>query len=578
MTLLKSSSMDKTDKTHSQKTAAPGIGPHCSSDRLLTAIKIGFVALGLYAVVSRLWAAEDAYITFRYIDNLLHGYGLVYNIGDRVEGFTHPLWLILVTIPAALGIPIRAGALLLSLGLTVASLILLTFYSKDGKGNVVALPLALVLLLIHTGFRDFSVSGLEFPLVCLLLVWFYQSYLKHDLLGKPILHGTLLALLYLTRPELVLLILSFYVVLAWQVTRLYVLKRREHIRQTWRDILRLSLPLVLLAGGYHLFRWLYYGAFFPNTYYAKDGLGSYWSQGIRYFLHFWHYSPILLLALVGWIGLIAVSRRFRSQAFGSPRRYVMLAQAALLALYVVRLGGDFMAYRFLLPSMVILVTLLSDSLNYLIQSRTSQRLVGAVLLVGTSLLVVFPLNPPKAEGFVADERQFYDLYHPAYRALFEEPVGHKWYQQGMQLGQLQEQTQYPLVIADGNIGYLGFAAGPMVTIVDIYGLVDKQAAHGLQVTGTRGRPGHESKLTLAMLIDRRVTIATTPFEEWNSIMGTPFGEIITLDPAFLHYLPNYVAALKEYKQKVKAGTLPKSLSFEFLQILERRYGVQVENL
>ena len=578
MTLLKSSSMDKTDKTHSQKTAAPGIGPHCSSDRLLTAIKIGFVALGLYAVVSRLWAAEDAYITFRYIDNLLHGYGLVYNIGDRVEGFTHPLWLILVTIPAALGIPIRAGALLLSLGLTVASLILLTFYSKDGKGNVVALPLALVLLLTHTGFRDFSVSGLEFPLVCLLLVWFYQSYLKHDLLGKPLLHGTLLALLYLTRPELILLILSFYAVLAWQVTRLYVLKRREKIRLIWRDILRLSLPLVLLAGGYHLFRWLYYGAFFPNTYYAKDGLGAYWSQGIKYFLNFWHYSPILLLALVGWLGLIAVNRRFRSQAFGSPRRYVMLAQAALLALYVVRLGGDFMAYRFLLPSMVILVTLLSDSLNYLIQSRTSQRLVGAVLLVGTSLLVVFPLNPPKAEGFVADERQFYDLYHPAYRALFEEPVGHKWYQQGMQLGQLQEQTQYPLVIADGNIGYLGFAAGPMVTIVDIYGLVDKQAAHGLQVTGTRGRPGHESKLTLAMLIDRRVTIATTPFEEWNSIMGTPFGEIITLDPAFLHYLPNYVAALKEYKQKVKAGTLPKSLSFEFLQILERRYGVQVENL
>ena len=570
--------MDKTDKTHSQKTAAPGIGPHCSSDRLLTAIKIGFVALGLYAVVSRLWAAEDAYITFRYIDNLLHGYGLVYNIGDRVEGFTHPLWLILVTIPAALGIPIRAGALLLSLGLTVASLILLTFYSKDGKGNVVALPLALVLLLTHTGFRDFSVSGLEFPLVCLLLVWFYQSYLKHDLLGKPLLHGTLLALLYLTRPELILLILSFYAVLAWQVTRLYVLKRREKIRLIWRDILRLSLPLVLLAGGYHLFRWLYYGAFFPNTYYAKDGLGAYWSQGIKYFLNFWHYSPILLLALVGWLGLIAVNRRFRSQAFGSPRRYVMLAQAALLALYVVRLGGDFMAYRFLLPSMVILVTLLSDSLNYLIQSRTSQRLVGAVLLVGTSLLVVFPLNPPKAEGFVADERQFYDLYHPAYRALFEEPVGHKWYQQGMQLGQLQEQTQYPLVIADGNIGYLGFAAGPMVTIVDIYGLVDKQAAHGLQVTGTRGRPGHESKLTLAMLIDRRVTIATTPFEEWNSIMGTPFGEIITLDPAFLHYLPNYVAALKEYKQKVKAGTLPKSLSFEFLQILERRYGVQVENL
>ncbi len=570
--------MRKIDKAHSQQTTAPGTGSQSSTDSFLTAIKIGFVVLGLYAVVSRLWAAEDAYITFRYIDNFLHGYGLVYNIGDRVEGFTHPLWLFLVTIPAALGIPIRAGALLLSLGLTAASLILLTFHSKDSKGNVVALPLALVLLLTHVGFRDFSVGGLEFPLVCLLLVWFYQSYLKHDLLGRPVLHGTLLALLYLTRPELVLLILSFYVILAWQVTRLYVSKRLKKIRQMWGDILRLSLPLALLAGGYHVFRWLYYGEFFPNTYYAKDGLGANWSQGIRYFLHFWHYSPILLLALVGWIALIAVSRRFRSQVFGSPRRYVMLAQSALLALYVVRLGGDFMAYRFLLPSTVILVVLLADSSNYLIRSQSHLKLAGIILLLGTLMLVLFPFDAPRRKGFIADERQEYDLYHPAYRALFDEPINHHWYKQGLQLKQLQEQTQYPLAIGIGNIGYLGFAAGPKVTIADIYGLVDKQVIHDRLASRKRGRPGHETNLSLATLVDRRVALATTPFKEWDSIMVAPYGAIITLDPAFLHYFPDQVSDLKEYKRKVRAGTLPRSPSFVFLETLEKRYGVQVESL
>ena len=570
--------MLKSVKTYLRQIIAPSTETSSASDRFLTAIKIGFVALGFYAVVSRLWAAEDAYITFRYIDNFLHGYGLVYNIGDRVEGFTHPLWLFLVTIPAALGISIRASALLLSLGLTVASLILLTFHSKDSKGSAVALPLALVLLLTHTGFRDFSVSGLEFPLVCLLLVWFYQSYQKHDLLGKPILHGTLLALLYLTRPESVLLVASFYGVIVWQVTRLYVLKQREKALLIWGDILRLSLPLALFAGGYHLFRWLYYGALFPNTYYAKDGFGAYWSPGIKYFLHFWHYSLILLLAMVGWIGLIAVSRRFRSQALNGPTKFVMLGQAALLALYIVRVGGDFMAYRFLLPSMVILVVLLADSLNYLIRSQSRLRLVGTILLLGAFVFVLFPINRPRGEGFIADERQVYDLYRPAYRALFEEPVSHNWYQQGLQLRQLQVQTQYPLVIADGNIGYLGFAAGPMVTIVDIYGLVDTEAARNWQAVKKRGRPGHERKLSLATLADRRVTIATTPFQEWNSIMSTPFGAIITLDPAFLRYFPDRVTALKEYKRKVKAGTLPRSPSSEFLQILEDKYGIQVENL
>jgi arabinofuranosyltransferase len=264
--------------TYLRQMTAANSATGSSSDRFLAAIKIGFVVLGFYALVSRLWAAEDAYITFRYIDNFLHGYGLVYNVGDHVEGFTHPVWLFLVTIPAALGLPIRVSALLLSLALTAASLILLTFRSKDNAANTIVLPLALVLLLTHTGFRDFSVSGLEFPLVCLLLVWFYQSYQRHDLLGKPLLHGTLLALLYLTRPELALLTISFYAILAWQMTRLYILKRREKTGRLWRDILRLSLPLALLAGGYHIFRWSYYGAFFPNTYYAKNGLGAYWSH------------------------------------------------------------------------------------------------------------------------------------------------------------------------------------------------------------------------------------------------------------------------------------------------------------
>jgi hypothetical protein len=143
---------------------------------------------------------------------------------------------------------------------------------------------------------------------------------------------------------------------------------------------------------------------------------------------------------------------------------------------------------------------------------------------------------------------------------------------------LQEQTQFPLVIATGNIGYLGFAAGPKVTIVDIYGLVDTEAARNWQEVNKRGRPGHERKLDLATLVDRRVTIATTPFEEWNSIMNTPSGAIITLDPVFLRYFPDRVSALKEYKRKVQTGILPKSPSFEFLQVLEERYGVQVENL
>jgi hypothetical protein len=73
--------------------------------------KLALLVLGAAAVLTRLWACEDAYISFRYVENLLDGHGLVYNIGERVEGFTHPLWLLLITPPTALGIPVRLSAL-----------------------------------------------------------------------------------------------------------------------------------------------------------------------------------------------------------------------------------------------------------------------------------------------------------------------------------------------------------------------------------------------------------------------------------------------------------------------------------
>jgi arabinofuranosyltransferase len=547
-------------------------------NRILTITKIGFVLLGLYAVVSRMWAAEDAYITFRYIDNLLHGYGLVYNVGDRVEGFTHPLWLFLITIPAWLGVSVRAGALLISLILSGISLYLLAFRDRDSQGNAIAVPLGLALVLTHTGFRDFSVSGLEFPLVCLLLVCFYQSYKQNDLLGRPWLHGSLLACLYLTRPELILLILSFYVVLAWQVMEAYRNRAGGGFAKLWKEIARFSAPIFVLAGGYHLFRYVYYDAFFPNTYYAKDGLGAYWSAGITYFLHFWHYSPILLTAVLAWAILIITRPDVRRDYLGSQPRVVMLAQAGLLSIYVMRLGGDFMAYRFMLPAMMILVVLLNDLVRYLPMTEQRTRSIGAVLLTATALLVVFPISAPQSQGYIADERQVYDLYHPAYRALFDEPVEHKWYKQGMGLRESQERIGYPISVVDGNIGYFGFAAGPKVTIVDMYGLVDREVARTRPPGRERGRPGHERKLNIMMAIDRRVTICPTPFKEWNRIMGTPFGTIITLDTAFLRNFPERVASLKEYKRQVTTGEIPADESFGFLQLLEEKYKIRIEDL
>ena len=55
--------------------------------------------LGLFAVVlvRTAWVSDDAYITFRTVDNFLAGYGLRWNVGERVQTYTHPLWMFLVS-------------------------------------------------------------------------------------------------------------------------------------------------------------------------------------------------------------------------------------------------------------------------------------------------------------------------------------------------------------------------------------------------------------------------------------------------------------------------------------------------
>lgn len=540
--------------------------------------KIALLALGGVAAFTRLWACEDAYISFRYVENLLDGHGLVYNIGERVEGFTHPLWLLLITLPTALGLPVRLSALSISLLFTLATFYLVLFEDRKPDGNPVLLPLAPVLFITHTGFRDFSASGLEFPLTALLLTMFLLSYKKSGLLAKPRYHGALLAFLYLTHPEMILLAVVLYARLAAQWVGYSRQGKSSEARLLVKDALDLSLPIILLAGGYHLFRSLYYAELFPNTYFAKAGLGAYWSQGWAYFLHFWRYSPVLLASLLSAIALYALQGRFRSEFRQQQERMTMLVLAAVLSLYVVRLGGDFMAYRFLLPVLVILGILWNDLLDHLLTTSRSVAIGSVAMVALSSLLLLDPINAPQREGHISDERQYYDLYHPPLLALFEEPEQHRWYKAGLALKEWQKETQYPVVYATTNIGYLGYAAGSAVRVVDAYGLTDREVARNWRALRRRDRPGHEKKLTLGMAIEKRVTFWAQIHEIWDDMMTTPFGTIITLDPTLLRYFPENVQRLKQFKEDVLAGRTRAPNVMELLRTLEAEYGVRVEQL
>ena len=127
------------------------------------------VSLLFISLVRTAWLCDDAYISFRTADNLLNGYGPVWNVGERVQSFTNPLWLALCT--AAFGITgnVYYTAIALSVLVTLGFVFLLVTRVAVSSRHLLV---CFAVLLSSKAFIDYSTSGLENPLTHLLLLAF----------------------------------------------------------------------------------------------------------------------------------------------------------------------------------------------------------------------------------------------------------------------------------------------------------------------------------------------------------------------------------------------------------------------
>src|SRR5262249_32416135 len=109
----------------------------------------------------------------------------------------------------------------------------------------------------------------------------------------------------------------------------------------------------VLPLAYEIFRAGYYGALVPLPALAKSASAARWRRGALYLLDVvWPYALWLPIAIL--VGLASAARRRRPAA--GPDVVLAaapLASAGLMALYVVRVGGDFMHARLLLPALFI---------------------------------------------------------------------------------------------------------------------------------------------------------------------------------------------------------------------------------
>ncbi len=292
-------------------------------------------------------AVDDAYISFRYARNWVEGEGLVFNSGERVEGYTNFLWIVVLAPAIAVGLPVGPVSMVLGGICSLATLWLLYRYLATTPGGVWAGVLAAGLLAADGSFALWAVGGLETALFTLLVAAGAISYLRED--GGPrrgLATGLLFALATMTRPEGILVL---------GVTAFHSVARAAAERRLpgQADLLRL-LGFAAVYGPYFLWRFSYYGYPFPNTFYLKVGTSDRAAEMARGWAH--------LRTFVGGHGALLVpavaTLAFIERGVRAAASYLALVVGVFFA-YVIYVGGDWSVGRFFVPVLPLLYTLLS---------------------------------------------------------------------------------------------------------------------------------------------------------------------------------------------------------------------------
>ena len=303
--------------------------------------------LGLMAAHS--WfLTDDAFISFRYVRNLIEGHGLVFNPGERVEGYSNFLWVLeLAAIWRLLGVAPEHAAQWLSVAFTIGTLAALLWWAARMPGLEHRRLTAWMALGLVCSSATFAVwtsgGGLEtrqFTFFIVLAVVCLSLY-REQKTGLLTASLSLAAAAY-TRPEGPLIAAICIVWFAFQ--RLADAGRltpdwQELRHVDWRGLAYLALPCIALIATHFLFRYIYYGEWLPNTYYAKF-VRPWYESGFKYLLSATIEMGLYLLLPLAWLGL----RRHWRQRRDSVYALVLILLAAH-TVHIMRVGGDTFEYR-----------------------------------------------------------------------------------------------------------------------------------------------------------------------------------------------------------------------------------------
>jgi arabinofuranosyltransferase len=428
------------------------------------------------------WEMDDAYISCRYAWNMLEGNGLVYNPGEVVEGYTNFLWTLLAA--GAMWAALHPAGVMLGVNIALAAGIVALSWRLATRisGGRLLIPVVVVVLLvadgslISYGARGSGMEAAAFTFCALLAL--ACLWAERDTKVTPrACAGVALAVASLVRPEGLLVAAVLLGVRAWQ---------DRTLGYRWPRLLFSSLlPLAALCVPYQVWRMVYYGWPFPNTFYAKGG------TSVALIERGWDYAKVFLgerwLPAAG--AAVAVLSAVLTTRARSGLRPALAAFFMAYALYVVWIGGDyFPGWRFLLPVLPLLVLLGVDGLHLLadrLQHAGSLRLVGLSLLAlagGYYLFTALDLQSP--ESVLAQDTRLHADYV------------NFWGSAGLWL---RDNTPPGTLTAAKGAGAIAFYSERPV--VDMYGLNDLHISHLNVVNMGKGKAGHE-KSDPAYVLDR----------------------------------------------------------------------------
>jgi hypothetical protein len=309
---------------------------------------------------------DDAYISFRYLNNLVTGNGLVFNPGERVEGYTNFFWIIVLAPLHIIGINPEVAAYILCLILLAC--LLVTVYATtrllatdDGSAWSAVILLASSAVLVR-----WVSSGMETVFVAATLAyanWHLVRYRIHSI-KSSLVYG----IAVLIRPDAVLFAAASFIAA--------LLTRGYRQQQPLSQLIKMALYFTALPLAHLIFRKAYYGEWLPNTFYAKlsGQLPDLVPAGLSYL---WSY-----LISGGWflalpVLLIPIFFRFRNWLITA-----FLLQLLFLCLYVTKIGGDYFAFnRFLVPGIPVLCTPTALSLLHIVTFLKINKAVALVIAI-----------------------------------------------------------------------------------------------------------------------------------------------------------------------------------------------------